>query len=188
MAIRLDGKKVAILAAEGVEQVEMVFPKEALHQVGAQTQVVSLSPKFKAWNFKDWGDVFEADALLESADANQYDALLIPGGVMSPDQLRMQPKAVEFVSQFFDSGKPIASICHGPWMLVEADVVRGKIMTSWPSLKTDIRNAGGRWVDQEVVRDDRLVTSRMPDDIPVFNEKMIALFSEGAYTVAEMAA
>lgn len=178
----LNGKRVAILVENGFEQVEMTEPRKALDAAGAQTQIVSPEKgEVKGWQHTQWGDSFPVDVPLENADPNRYDALLLPGGVMNPDKLRMNPQAVQFVKAFFDAGKPIAAICHGPWTLVEAGVVRGRTLTSWPSLKTDIRNAGGNWVDQQVVADNGLVTSRKPDDIPAFNQKMIAEFAEGRH-------
>lgn len=175
----LQGKKVAILVADGFEQVELLEPKKALDQAGAKTEVVSpASGKVKGWNFKEWGKEVPVDVALESASPDEYDALLLPGGVMNPDHLRMIPRAVEFVRRFAESNKPIAAICHGPWTLIEADAVRGHTITSWPSLKTDLRNAGANWVDREAVRDGHLVTSRKPDDIPAFNREMIQLFAE----------
>lgn len=182
MSNKLDGKRVAILATEGVEQIELTEPKKALEQAGAKTEVISPKDgKFKAWNLKEWGNEIKVDVSLKSADPNNYDALLLPGGVMNPDFLRMDPQAVQFVKSFFEAHKPVAAICHGPWMLVEADVVRGRKLTSWPSLKTDIRNAGGEWTDQQVVTDQGLVTSRKPDDIPAFNNKIIEEFAEGKH-------
>jgi protease I len=176
----LQGKKVAILVADGFEQSELLEPRRALDGAGATTQVVSpADKKVKGWNHKEWGNEVPVDVSLDSAKADEFDALLLPGGVMNPDQLRMNPKAVEFVKHFTDSGKPVAAICHGPWTLVEAGAVRGHTMTSWPSLKTDLTNAGATWVDQEVVNDRGLVTSRKPDDIPAFNREMIRVFLEG---------
>jgi protease I len=178
----LTGRKVAILVTDGFEEVELTEPRKALDQDGAQTTLIAPAPeKVKGWNHREWGDEFRVDVPLEQADPNGYDALLLPGGVMNPDRLRMNPKAVAFVRSFVEAGKPVAAICHAPWMLVEADVVRGRSLTSWPSLKTDIRNAGGRWVDQEVVVDQGLVTSRKPDDIPAFNAKMLEEFAEGIH-------
>jgi protease I len=175
----LNGKRVAILATDGFEQSELLEPKKALEEAGATTQVVSPnSGKIKGWNHKDWGKEVPVDVTLDSAKADQFDALVLPGGVMNPDQLRMNPKAVEFVKQFTKNGKPVAAVCHGPWTLVEADAVRGKVMTSWPSLQTDLKNAGATWVDKEVVSDRQLVTSRKPDDLPAFNREMIRLFAE----------
>jgi protease I len=177
----LQGKKVAILATDGFEQSELLEPRKALDEAGAQTQVVSPNAgKIKGWNHKDWGKDVSVDMKLDSADASSFDALLLPGGVMNPDQLRMNPAAVDFVRHFVDNGKPIAAICHGPWTLVEANAVRGRTLTSWPSLRTDIRNAGGNWVDKEVVNEKGLVTSRKPDDLPAFNREMIRLFGEKA--------
>src|ERR1700719_2424868 len=176
----LQGKKVAILVADGFEQVELTEPRKALDQAGATTKVVSpAGKKVKGWNHKEWGNELPVDVPLDSAKADEFDALLLPGGVMNPDNLRMIPKAVEFVKQFTYAGKPVAAICHGPWTLIEAGAVRGRTMTSWPSLKTDLKNAGATWVDQEVVNDNGIVTSRKPDDIPAFNREMIRLFGEG---------
>ncbi len=170
---------MAILIDNGFEQVEMTEPRKALDQAGAQTRIVSpQKDKVKGWQMKEWGDPFPVDVPLDSANPNEFDALLLPGGVANPDHLRMNPKAVEFVKSFIDSGKPVAAICHGPWMLVETGAVRGRTVTSWPSLKTDIRNAGGNWVDREVVHEGRFVTSRKPDDIPAFNREMIQMFAE----------
>lgn len=178
----LSGKKVAILITHGVEQVELTEPRAALDESGATTQLVSPeTDRVKGWNHTDWGEEFEVDVPLERAAAESFDALLIPGGVMSPDRLRMNRKAVEFVQSFVDQGKPIASICHGPWLLVEADVVRGRKVTSYPSLRTDLENAGAAWVDEEVVVDQGIVTSRNPNDLPAFNRAMIEEFGEGMH-------
>jgi protease I len=175
----LQGKKIAILATHGFEQVELLKPREALNEAGATTTVVSPEKgKIKGWNMKNWGDEVSVDQTLDSAAPDDFDALLLPGGAMNPDKLRMKPEAVEFVRHFAESGKPIAAICHGPWTLIDAEAVRGKTMTSWPSIKNDLKNAGAKWVDQEVVRDGQFVTSRKPDDIPAFNREMIRLFSE----------
>jgi protease I len=183
MPNNLQGKIIAILATDGFEQSELMKPKKALEEAGAQTQVVSPAEnKIKGWDKKNWGEDVSVDVPLESADPSQYDALLLPGGVMNPDHLRMNPAAVRFVKHFFEHAKPVAAICHGPWMLVEAGAVQGRTITSWPSLKTDIRNAGGTWVDEEVVLSNGVVTSRKPDDIPAFNREMIDLFSKGANT------
>jgi protease I len=179
---RLQGKRVAILATDGVERVELTEPRKALDEAGARTIVVS--PKtggIKGWEHDHWGDAIAVDLALEDARADDFDALMLPGGVMNPDRLRTNQRAVEFVRSFFDVGKPVAAICHAPWMLVEADVVRGRTVTSWPSLRTDIKNAGGDWVDREVVTDHGLVTSRKSDDIPAFNRKMIEEFAEGLH-------
>src|SRR6202161_354800 len=183
MPNNLIGKTIAILATDGFEQSELTKPKKALEEAGASTQVVAPTEKdkkIKGWDHKDWGEEVTVDESLKSASADQYDALLLPGGVMNPDQLRMNPDAVRFVKDSSDHGKPVAALCHGPWMLVETGSVRGRTVTSWPSLKTDIRNAGGTWVDEEVVESNGVVTSRKPDDIPAFNREMIALFSKGA--------
>lgn len=180
MTRTLQGKKVAVLVTDGFEQSELMEPRKALDEAGAATQAVSpMSKRVKGWNMKEWGNEVPVDVTLESADSEDFDALLLPGGVMNPDHLRMNPKAVEFVKKFTDSGKPIAAICHGPWTLIDAGAVRGRTMTSWPSLKTDLKNAGANWVDKEVVHDNGLVTSRKPDDIPAFNREMIRLFAEG---------
>lgn len=182
----LQGKRVAILVENGFEQVEMTEPRKALNQSGAQTELVSPSPgKVKGWNHTQWGDEFQVDVPLNAADANQYDALVLPGGVMNPDKLRMNATAVQFVRSFVQQGKPIAAICHGPWTLIEAGAVRGRKMTSYPSLQTDLKNAGAQWVDQEVVVDQGLVTSRNPNDIPAFNRKMIEEFAEGVHSGAK---
>ncbi|MDQ2774477.1 MAG: type 1 glutamine amidotransferase [Acidobacteriota bacterium] len=182
MSDALKNKRVAILATEGFEYAELVEPRKALDAAGAKTEVVSPKEgKIRGWATDKWGDDIAVDVALNSADAANYDALLLPGGVMNPDKLRQEPRAVQFVKSFFDAHKPVAAICHGPWMLVEADVVRGRTITSWPSLKTDIRNAGGEWVDQEVVTDQGLVTSRKPADIPAFSKKMIEEFAEGKH-------
>jgi protease I len=152
-----------------------------LEEAGARTQVISpTDKKIKGWDKKDWGEEVLVDVPLKSANPAQYDALLLPGGVMNPDHLRMNPDAVEFVKQFFEQAKPVAAICHGPWMLVEAGAAKGRTITSWPSLRTDIQNAGGTWVDKEVIVSNGVVTSRNPDDIPAFNREMIELFSRGA--------
>lgn len=180
MAETLNGKKVAILVANGFEQSELEKPRQALDSAGAETVVVSpVKDKVKGWDMKEWGREVKVDVSLDSANPSDFDALQLPGGVMNPDHLRMNPKAVEFVRHFFDAGKPVAAICHALWSLIEADVLRGRTVTSWPSLKTDLRNAGANWIDQEVVRDGNLVTSRKPDDIPAFNREMIRLFAEG---------
>lgn len=185
----LNGKRVAILATDGVEQMELTEPRKALDAAGATTIVVSPKEgKLKGWHHGNWGDDIPVDRALSDANADDFDALLLPGGVMSPDRLRMDKKAVQFVKAFFHAGKPVAAICHAPWLLVEADVVRNRAVTSWPSLQTDIRNAGGDWVDREVVTDMGLVTSRRPDDIPAFNQKMIEEFAEGIHTGAKVGA
>lgn len=178
MAEQLQNFNVAILVENGFEQVELTEPKKALEASGAKTFIISPQQnQVKGWQTTNWGDQFPVAVPLGNANPGDYDALLLPGGVMNPDKLRMQPAAIEFVRAFFSQGKPVAAICHGPWMVVEANAVRGKTLTSWPSLQTDIRNAGGHWVDQDVVVDGILVTSRKPADIPVFNDRMIALFA-----------
>ena len=174
----LNGLKVAILVTDGFEQVEMTEPRKALDQVGAITSIVA--PKdgqVRAWKFTEWGDDYPVDVKLDRAQPQEFGALLLPGGVINPDKLRMQPKAVAFVKAFFDADKPVATICHGPWTIIEAGAARGRRMASWPSLQTDLRNAGAEWVDQEAVVDGNLVSSRKPDDIPAFNREMISLFS-----------
>ncbi len=177
----LQGKRVAILVTDGFEQSELLEPRKALDEAGAITLVVSpATAKVKGWNHKEWGKEVPVDVSLDSAKAEDFHALLLPGGVMNPDHLRMTPEAVRFVKHFVDEGKPVAAICHGPWTLLEAGGVRGRTVTSWPSLKTDLKNAGANWVDKEVVSDGPLVTSRKPDDIPAFNREMIRLFGEGA--------
>ncbi len=189
MANRLDGIKVAILVADGFEQKELVGPKKALDEAGAKTQIVSpASGKVQGWNHYDKGDAFPVDVELDSADPEQFDAILLPGGVANPDQLRGNPKAVAFVKHFADSGKPIAVICHGPWTLIETGAVMGRTMTSWPTLRTDLKNAGAKWVDQEVVVDRGLVSSRKPDDIPAFSAKMLEEFAEGRHEAGARAA
>jgi protease I len=181
----LAGKKIAILVAEGFEQVEMTEPKAALEAAGARTSIVSPSDgKVQGWKHFDKADQFPVDVPVKRAKADDFDALLLPGGVANPDQLRMIPEAVRFVRAFFDAGRPVAAICHAPWTLIEAGVVAGRTVTSWPSIKADLVNAGARWVDQEVVTDNGLVTSRKPADIPAFNRKMIEEFAEGVHRVA----
>ena len=178
----LSGKKVAILVAEGFEQIEMTEPRKALDQAGADTKIVSPAKgQVQGWNHFDKADRFDVDVPLQEADAEEFDALLLPGGVANPDQLRTLPQAVEFVRDFFEAGKPVAVICHGPWTLIEAGVVRGRNITSWPSVRTDLTNAGAKWSDQEVIVDNGLVSSRKPDDIPAFNRKMIEEFAEGSH-------
>lgn len=182
MANKLDGKRIAILVAGGFEQIEMTEPRKALRQAGATAHIVSpVQGEVMGWNYTDWGDSFTVDVPLERANAGEFDALLLPGGVMSPDKLRTSEHAVQFIKAFFDAGKPVAAICHGPWTLIDAGVVRGRTLTSWPSLKSDLRNAGATWVDQEVCTDNGLVTSRKPEDLPAFNQKMIEEFAEGMH-------
>jgi protease I len=182
MADTLNGKKVAIVATDGVEQVELVEPRKALEQAGAQVELVSIEAgEFQGFNHLEKADTFTADKAAKDANSDDYDALMLPGGVANPDALRTHPDVVAFIRSFFEAGKPVAAICHAPWSLVEADVVRGRTLTSWPSLQTDIRNAGGNWVDAEVHVDNGLVTSRKPDDIPAFNDKMVEEFAEGRH-------
>jgi protease I len=174
----LNDKKVAILVADMFEQVELVEPRKALEEAGATTEILSLQEgQVQGFDHYDRADAFPVDRTVEEASADDYDALLLPGGVGNPDNLRQDENAVLFVKAFFDQGKPVAAICHAPWTLVEAGVVRGRTLTSFPSIQTDVRNAGGEWVDREVVRDGNLVTSRRPDDIPVFNREMTGLFA-----------
>ena len=173
----LKGLKIAILVTDGFEQVELTEPRKALDHAGAETKVVSpKKDQVRGWNHTEWGNVLPVDVPLESAQPQDFDALLLPGGVINPDKLRMEPKAVSFVKSFFDAGKPVAAICHGPWTIIEAGAARGKRIASWPSLKTDLRNAGAEWVDQEAVVDGKLVSARKPDDIPAFNRAMIEVF------------
>ncbi len=170
--------KVAILVTDGFEKVELTRPRDALNDAGAVTFIVSpKSSSVRSWNFTNWDEEMPVDATLDEAKPQDFDALHLPGGVINPDALRIQPKAVAFAKAFFDTGKPVASICHGPWMVVETGAAHGRRTTSWPSLKTDLRNAGADWVDEEVVVDRGLVTSRSPKDIPAFNREMIRLFS-----------
>ena len=173
----LEGIKVAMLVAEGFEQSELVEPKRALEAAGAQTFIVSPSGnEVQSWQHFDKAEKFRVDVPLEEAQATQFDALVLPGGVANPDQLRMRPEAVRFVKAFFDAGKPVGVICHGPWTLIEAGVLEGRTVTSWPSLKTDLINAGAKWVDEEVVVDKEPVSSRKPADLPAFNAKLIDVF------------
>jgi protease I len=184
MAGKLDGKKVAILVADGFEQVEMTKPREALDDAGAETKIVSLkSGKIQGIHHMEKGDKFDVDLTLDDARPEEFDALMIPGGLFNPDALRSNEDALDFVRHFFDTGKPVAAICHGPQVLISADLVRGRTMTSWPAIKADMRNAGAQWVDEEVVVDNGLVSSRKPDDIPAFNKKMIEEFCEGRHQV-----
>ena len=179
---KLNGKKVAILVADGFEQVEMTKPRAALQEAGAETKIVSPKPgKIQGMHHADKGDTFDVDLALDAAKPERFDALLIPGGLMNPDALRSNEEALEFVRHFFREGKPVAAICHASWVLIDACVIRGRTVTSWPAIKTDVRNAGANWVDREVVVDNGLVTSRKPDDIPAFNEKMIEEFCEGRH-------
>ena len=179
---KLNGRRVAILVCDGFEQVELTEPRCALEDEGAETDVVSpLSGRVRSWKSNHWGKRFKVDVPLDRADESAYDGLVLPGGVMNPDKLRLFPAAVDFVRSFAVAGKPIAAICHGPWMLIDAGLVRGKTVTSWPTLRTDLVNAGANWVDQEVVRDGMLVTSRNRDDIPAFARRSIDVFAEAAF-------
>jgi protease I len=183
MSDQLQGKRIAFLVAnEGVEQVELTEPLEAVREAGAEVDL--LAPEagdVQAFNHLDKGDTFAPDRAVGDADAGDYDGLVLPGGVANPDQLRTEPDAVEFVRAFFEAGKPVGAICHAPWTLVEADVVRGRTLTSWPSLQTDLRNAGAEWVDEEVHVDNGLVSSRNPDDLPAFKAKIVEEFAEGVH-------
>jgi protease I len=182
VAEKLQGKHIAFLATDMVEQVELTEPWNAVIDEGATAELVSLEEgEIQGFKHYDKADTFTADRAVEEARADDYDALVIPGGVGNPDTMRTDENAVAFVRQFFEQGKPVGVICHGPWMLVESGVVRGRTVTSWPSLRTDIQNAGGKWVDQEVVVDQGLVTSRKPDDLPAFNAKIVEEFAEGAH-------
>lgn len=182
MGNTLNGKKVAILVADGFEQVELTGPKEALEAAGAEIEIVSPAEgEVQGWNHDEKADRFSVDMPLNLARSDDYDALVLPGGVRNPDQLRMSTRAVEFVDGFFATGKPVAAICHAPWLLIETGIIRGMTMTSWPSLKTDLTNAGARWIDRDVVVDHGLITSRKPADLPAFNKKMIEEFAEARY-------
>jgi protease I len=179
---QLDGKRIAILVTDGFEQVEMTEPRQALDEAGARTELISPKKgRVKGWQHTEWGDEFPVDVELSRANPASYDGLVLPGGVMNPDKLRINTQALDFVRAFFDAGKPVAAICHGPWTLIDAGVVKGREMTSYESIKTDLKNAGARWVDREVVVDNGLVTSRKPDDLPAFNRKIIEEFAEGVH-------
>ncbi len=185
---KLKGKHIAILCTEGVEQIELTSPLKALRQAGATVDLITPNGgKIKAWNMVKWGDSFKADKKLSAARSLDYDALHLPGGVMNPDFLRQNTEAVEFVKSFFTSGRPVSAICHAAWTLIEAGVVNGRTLTSWPSLKTDLRNAGATWVDKEVVEDDGLVTSRSPKDLPAFNKHMVELFRTHGMAITKAA-
>ena len=174
MAHDINSKRVAILATEGFEQVELTEPRKALAEAGVHTHIISLKrDDIRGWKFTEWGDSVEVDKTIDAAEIFDYDLLLLPGGVQNPDKLRVNEDAVRFVAEFFKTGKPIAAICHAPWLLIEAGVVRGRRLTSWPSLKTDLKNAGAHWVDEQVVIDNNLITSRKPDDIPAFNQAIL---------------
>ncbi len=182
MTPQLTDKKVAILVANGFEQVELTGPKEALERAGAATSIVSPEKgKVRGWQRTDWGDEFNVDVPLKDAKPSDFDALVLPGGVMNPDKLRRNQWALRFVRAFFESGKPVAAICHGPWTLIDAGVVEGRKLTSYESIQMDLKNAGALWVDQEVVVDNGLVTSRKPDDLPAFNRKMLEEIGEGVH-------
>ena len=182
MANDLSGKRIAIVVANGFEQIEMTDPREALENAGAETDLISIEDgEVKGWEHTAWGDAFPVDVPIEDADPDDYDGLLLPGGVMNPDRLRKDDRVVEFVRAFFDEAKPVASICHGPWTLIEAGVVSGRRLTSYPSIRTDLENAGAEWVDEEVVVDNGLVTSRSPEDLAAFDEKMVEEFAEGRH-------
>ncbi len=179
---KLEGKKVAVLVENGFEQIELTSPVERLREEGADVKIVSpVSGSVKGWEHTEWGDTFDVDVELDDASSDDFDALLLPGGVMNPDKLRANSDAVEFIRSFYDGDKPIAAICHGPWTLIEAGVVDGKQMTSYPSIKTDLMNAGANWVDEEVVVDNGIVTSRSPKDLDAFNDKMVEEFAEGKH-------
>jgi protease I len=182
MADELNGKKIAFVAAEGVEQVELTEPWKAVEQAGGTPELISVeSGEVQAFNHLDKGDTFPVDKTAKDADASGYDGLVLPGGVANPDFLRMDEDVVRFVRDFFEQAKPVGVICHGPWTLIEADVVKGRTLTSWPSLQTDLRNAGANWVDEEVVVDEGLVSSRKPDDLPAFCAKVVEELAEGKH-------
>ncbi len=182
MADNLNGKRIAFIATEGVEQVELTEPWKAVEEAGGKPDLISTEPgEVQAWKHFDKGDTFPVDRPIEEAQPTEYDALVLPGGVANPDPLRTDENVVQFIREFFNSGKPIGVICHGPWTLIEADVVRGRKITSWPSLETDLRNAGADWVDEECVVDEGLVSSRKPDDLPAFTKKIIEEFVEGKH-------
>jgi protease I len=175
----LKGRRIAVLATDGFEQSELTEPKRLLEQAGAETDVIAPggASQIRGWNKKDWGESVKVDVALEDAQAEGYDALVLPGGVMNPDRLRLEPAAIALIKAFGDAGKPIAAICHGPWTLIDAGLVKGRMITSWPSLRKDLENAGAHWQNSEVVRDRRLITSRKPGDIPAFAEAIIDLLS-----------
>lgn len=180
----LKGMKIAILIADGFEQVEMTEPRKALENAGASTRIVSIKAgQVRGWKLTEWGDKFDVDVTIDRAQAADFDALLLPGGVMNPDKLRMNHAAVEFAKSFFAADKPVAVICHGPWTVIETGAAKGRRMTSWPSVRTDLKNAGADWVDEDCVIDGNLVSSRKPDDIPAFNRGMIEVFSKALQAV-----
>ncbi len=182
MENKLAGKKVAIVVTNGFEESEFIAPVEALKGEGAQVEVIALTKDpVRSWTNKNWGKEFPVDKAIDDVDAHDYDALVLPGGVMNPDKLRMNQEVINFVGGFFDAEKPIAAICHGPWTLIETGELKGKRVTSYPSLKTDLINAGAHWEDSEVVVDNGLVTSRKPDDLPAFCKKMIEEIAEGTH-------
>ena len=183
MSDRLQGKKIAFLTAnEGVEQIELTEPLKAVREAGAETELLAPEAgEVQAFNHLDKGDTFDAERAVGDADAGEFDGLVLPGGVANPDQLRTKPEALEFVRSFFEAGKPVGVICHGPWTLIDAGVAEGRTLTSWPSLETDLRNAGANWVDEEVHVDQGLVTSRKPDDLEAFNAKIVEEFAEGVH-------
>ena len=175
--MQLDGKRIAFLATDGVEEVEYTEPREAVEKAGAQADLISLkSGKIQSMNHHEKSKTYEVARAVKDADPSEYDALVLPGGVANPDNLRTDADAVRFVKAFFDAGKPVGVICHGPWTMIEADVVRGREITSWPSVATDLRNAGANWVDQEVAIDGKLVSSRKPDDLPAFCRAIVDVF------------
>jgi protease I len=190
MANELEGLKIAIIATDGVEEVELTEPRKAVEDAGAETELISLSEgEIQAMNGEiDKGDTFEVEKVIGDADVDDYDGVILPGGVANPDNLRQSQDVIGFLQDFFRTGKPVGAICHAPWTLVEADLVKGRTLTSYPSIRTDIRNAGGEVVDEEVVVDQGLVTSRNPDDLPAFNAKLVEEFAEGKHDVAEAGA
>lgn len=184
--MNLKGMKVAMLVANGFEQSEMTEPKKALEKAGAKVDIISPEKsKVKGWKHTNWGDEFDINVALDKANANDYAALVLPGGVMNPDTLRLNTQAIAFIKHFHQANKPIAAICHGPWTLINSDAIKGKKLTSWASIKLDLMNAGAKWVDEQVVRDGKLITSRKPDDLPAFNEAIIKLFTEELEKVTE---